>query len=209
MKKGVVVITHGLFMKPIVMRPLASMLLQHGWNPVVVGYPSRSIDQEAFRNAIDMVANSNKGVPIHFLGHSLGGLVLKDYCENRDLPKGTRLVSLGTPHQGANIVNRLDAYRIGFIVGNAREHGLLPDKPRVWSSEVEVGTLAGNVDTGLLRMLGGQMPTQRSDGIVLVDEAKIEGSKDHIEVNSSHTTMIYSRRVSHYVNHFFDTGRFN
>lgn len=207
--KGTLVITHGLFMKPIVMKPLAKMLRHYGWETLILGYPSRSIHLETFHKHLDNITSRRKQAPLHFLGHSLGGLMLKRYCEERDWRSDTKLITLGTPHQGAKIVTRLDHYRLSFLVGNARDFGLLPGEARFWHGNVALGTIAGNVDTGLLRMLGGQTDVERSDGIVLVDEAKIEGSCDHIELNASHTTLIYSRRVAYYINQFLDEGRFH
>lgn len=208
MNKGTIVIVHGLFMNPLVMRPLALMLRAHGWRTYSVGYQTTKIDKKSFFSRLNEIKSKHPLEPIHFVGHSLGGLMLRSYCSDCANEGGARLVTLGTPHQGAEIVSRLDHYKLGFIIGNSREHGLIRNNGQKWESEVEVGTIAGNVDTGMLNILGGQRYNERSDGIVLVNEAKIEGSKDHIEVNSSHTTLIYSKIVSYHINNFIENGLF-
>lgn len=208
MKKGKVVITHGLFMSSMVMRPLARMLNRHGWEPVLISYQSTSIHFQSFASEIDQHVKRQTSTPIHMVGHSLGGLMLRKYCEERPMMPGARVVTLGTPHQGAHIVSRLKRLRLDGIIGNSREHGLVSEKPSVWRSTTELATIAGNVDTGLLNLLGGQLPHERSDGIVLVDETKIPGSKAHVELNVSHTTMIYSRIVAEHIDRFLERGSF-
>ena len=101
MDSEIVVLVHGLYMHGLFMRPLAWRLRRNGYRTIIFSYPS--MRRTPAENVSKLLAlSSNLDTPVlHFLGHSLGGLLLRHLLA---CPVGLapgRVVTLGTPHRGA------------------------------------------------------------------------------------------------------------
>src|SRR5512145_3247644 len=125
---------------------------------------------------------------VHFVGHSLGGLVvLRALQLTDDLPPG-RAVLLGSPLQGSRTVQSLARIPFGrALLGGALTEECIDWSPREWSGRREVGVIAGSMGLGIGRLLANLDDTD--DGTVLVEETRLPGAKDHIVVNASHTGL--------------------
>jgi pimeloyl-ACP methyl ester carboxylesterase len=127
---------------------------------------------------------------LHFVGHSLGGLVILRALELEDnFPPG-RAVLLGTPLQGSRAVQE-------ECVGTG---------PREWKGAREVGVIAGSMGLGLGRMFAN-LNTDH-DGTVLVEETRLPGARDHIVLATSHTAMLFSAEVAEQTAYFLKHGQF-
>ncbi len=100
-----VLLLHGLGVRPLWMALLARDLRREGFDPVLnLGWPRKAPSAEA---AVEDLARRLRrrfpgGVPpLHGVGYSAGGLLLRRLQGRGDLPPGGRLVTLGTPHRGA------------------------------------------------------------------------------------------------------------
>jgi pimeloyl-ACP methyl ester carboxylesterase len=145
---------------------------------------------------------------VHFVGHSLGGIVLHRYFEQvRDLPPG-RVVFLGSPtvkSRSAERVGRLPVLRsmIGRMV---TEELVTPTSAREWRCERELGCIAGTRPMGLGRFFASF--DEDSDGTVSVSETKLPGHTAHVMLPVSHMGMLASSAVAVQVGTFLETGRF-
>jgi len=170
--------------------------------PTVVGSMSDHV-----RRLIDC-ARAHQAEQLHFVGHSLGGLVvLRALQVTDDLPPG-RAVLLGSPLQGSRTAQSLARMPFGrALIGGALAEECVDWSPREWSGRREVGVIAGSLGLGVGRLLANLDDTH--DGTVLVEETRLPGAKDHIVVAASHTGLLLSAEVAEQTRYFLDYGRFS
>jgi pimeloyl-ACP methyl ester carboxylesterase len=144
---------------------------------------------------------------LHFVGHSLGGIVILRLLESTDdLPDG-RAVLLGSPLQGSQAAQGLKKIPLGTaLLGHAINNDVLASGPRTWSGRRDVGVIAGSSGRGLGRIFA-DLPGEH-DGTVLVEETMLPGAKDHITMPVSHTGLIFSSAVARQADCFLRTGAF-
>jgi pimeloyl-ACP methyl ester carboxylesterase len=146
---------------------------------------------------------------VHFVGHSLGGIVLHRYFENApNLPPG-RVVFLGSPtvkSKTAERVGRLPVFRsmIGRMVADEL---VQPTCSREWRCERELGCIAGTRPVGLGRFFARF--DEDCDGTIGVSETKLPGHSAHLTLPVSHMGMLISADVAREVGEFLAHGRFS
>jgi pimeloyl-ACP methyl ester carboxylesterase len=172
-------------------------------------YPSVRSNVTANANSLTRFLGAIRADALHVVGHSLGGLVVMKSFESlaeSNLPPG-RLVLLGSPLQGSLTAQR--AARLPFgkhILGLGVHEELFPNGVRRWRGNRDLAVIAGNLSVGLGRLLGAHQ--QPSDGTVFVEETRLEGAVEHLQLRVSHTGLPFSREVARQVGAFFQTGRF-
>jgi len=145
---------------------------------------------------------------VHFVGHSLGGIVLHRYFETaKDQPPG-RVVFLGSPtvkSRTAERVGRLPVFRsmIGRLV---TDELVQPCGTREWRCDRELGCIAGTRPMGLGRFFARF--DEECDGTIGVSETKLPGHKAHLTLPVSHMGMLISADVARQVAVFLDSGAF-
>lgn len=143
---------------------------------------------------------------VHFVAHSLGGLVVRWLL--RDFPgqRPGRIVTLGTPHAGSRVA-RSAGYRpvLRRLLGASLDQGLLGDLPP-WNGTRELGVIAGCGGFGIGRFITRLTPPH--DGTVEVNETRLPGMSDFVMVGSTHLGLLYSAPVARQVCAFLADGRF-
>jgi pimeloyl-ACP methyl ester carboxylesterase len=169
--------------------------------PTVVGSMSDHV-----RRLIEC-ARAHKAERLHFVGHSLGGLVvLRALQVTDDLPPG-RAVLLGSPLQGSRTAQSLARLPFGrSLLGDALAEECIEWSPREWSGRREVGVIAGSVGLGVGRLVANL--DDAHDGTVLVEETRLPGAKDHLVLATTHTGLLVSAAVAEQTRHFLDHGMF-
>lgn len=204
-----IVLVHGLWMSGFQLRILKHRLEAGGrFRVASFSYPTVSGSMnEHVRGLLDFARAQN--VPeLHFVGHSLGGLVILRALQlTDDLPPG-RAVLLGTPSQGSKAAQGV-ARVVPFgraILGAAVNAECIDCEPREWRGHRDVGVIAGSMGLGLGRLFADLNADH--DGTVLVEETKLPGAKDHIILSISHTGMLFSTEVAEQAGWFLRTGTF-
>lgn len=143
---------------------------------------------------------------IHYVCHSLGGLVVRHFLyAYRDLPPG-RIVTLGTPHQGSGVARYFNQHRIGMmLLGESINAGLLGNAPP-WDGQREFGSIAGINSFGMGMIF--QEMHELNDGTVTVTETKLENATAHLELPVTHTGLVLSATVAEEVIYFLQHGYF-
>ena len=215
-----VILLHGLGRTPLSMVPLQIALELAGYRTVNQGYPSRagSIETLAAAHVAEALTKcaSPPDAPVHFVAHSLGGILVRQYLQDRDLPPGSRMVMLGPPNQGSELVDRFGADAWFRVLGPAArqlgtEAGSLPSQ--LDPVDLEIGVIAGTragldsifLQSGFLQP--GRLSTP-NDGRVSLTGARLEEMRDFLEVDQSHTLLLIEKQVVRQVLAFLTTGRF-
>lgn len=143
---------------------------------------------------------------IHFVGHSLGGLLIRHLFAAFPDQKPGRVVTLGTPHQNSHSAAVLDQFPLTrSLLGRSVEEGLLGQIP-AWQSRCEIGSIAGTLRFGLGVIIPGLQ--QPSDGTVSVEETRLDGMTDHLCLPLSHFGLLLSTRASAATEKFLQQGHF-
>lgn len=217
-----VILIHGLHQAAFVMRPLAKRLQAAGFDTHQFGYRSMrdGIKTNSARLNTWLENNHHPNEPIDLVGHSLGGLIIRDFIAHYPRWHIGRCVTLGTPHNGSvsgEYIWRL----VPVIVGKSYEQaldGTVAPLPK----GIELGVIAGNRAKGLgqpilsyhnrkLRKADSSLNNESlaNDGTVYVTETKLDSATDHIILPVTHTGMLMNKEVARQVVCFLKNGKFN
>jgi pimeloyl-ACP methyl ester carboxylesterase len=209
-----VILLHGLGRFRQSMRRLEQHLKDLSYTTINLAYPSttKSIETIAETHLARAVkgCESGGGVKIHFVGHSLGGLIVRQYLQRHSVPAGSRLVMLSPPNQGSELVDlliQIPLYR--WITGPAgQEIGRGPESVvnRLKPVGIDVGVIAGNLSINLLFSAFMDGP---DDGMVSVKSTMLPEMRDFIIVPNTHTFIMRDPLVIRQVAHFLKHGRFD
>lgn len=204
--RAFVVLVHGLWMPSLEMLPLQHRLEQQGYDCARFAYgPVHGTLEEMVSRLAHFAAEA--GAPaVHFVAHSLGGLLLHHLFHRYPWLPGGRVVTLGTPHGGSHVARVLASVGLGpWLLGSGAAMGLLGDAPQ-WPAERELGVIAGTIGPGLGWVIPG-LP-QPNDGTVAVAETLCPGRRDHLQLPVSHMGLLLVEAVARQVLLFLDRGRF-
>lgn len=193
------------------MAPLASDLRKAGYRVCNVSYPTRPYDVDGIveRYVSPAITSCGSHVPIHVVTHSLGGILIRSYLQNHSLPRGSRVVMLAPPNHGSEVADRVRHWplyrwmmgRVGQQLGTGHDAIFRRLRP----VGVEVGVIAAN--RSLQPWFSWVIPGE-NDGSVSVKSTQLKEMKDFFVIESSHSLLMFNRRVRAQVLHFIAEGRF-
>ncbi len=199
-----VILVHGLWMPGLVMSPLAGRLSRAGYHCHLFDYAGR--ERPLAVNA-QRLAQLSRGVgAAHFVGHSLGGLVVLEALNATPALQVERVALLGTPARGCLAGRRLARYGFGRWMLGESEALWREGRTARWTRPEPLGIIAGALPIGLGRTLG-RLPGA-NDGVVCVDETRIEGAAAFTVLPVSHSGMLLSARVARELHTFLESGSF-
>lgn len=183
-----------------------------GYQVINFNYPSRDLPIE--RLAEEKLAPLLKslslepGAKVHFVTHSLGGIVLRYYLQHHPLPNLGRIVMLAPPNAGSEVTDRLlRSWPYRTVNGPAGQQLGTDGLPSTLGpAPAETGIIAGNYSFNPL--FSSWMPGP-NDGKVSVARAQLEGMADFLTVPYSHTWLMWRKPVISQILGFLQTGRFN
>jgi pimeloyl-ACP methyl ester carboxylesterase len=212
--RGTAILLHGFAGLPILSRPQARMLRRAGFETRELGYDSwgKSLAQIADKLAprVARIAERSPG-PIHFVGHSMGGLVIRALLNCwRPLDLG-HVVMLGTPNAGSEVADFVDSLALlRAILGEAGPALVTRRGPSVerllGPVDYSLGIIAGDwrIPTPTLsRLIPGP-----NDGKVSVASTWLPEAADHIVLPLPHMMLLYHPDAHRAVRHFLIHGRF-
>jgi pimeloyl-ACP methyl ester carboxylesterase len=206
LERETVILIHGLWMNGLDQLVLARRLRTRGFRCVHFRYPS--VRRTPAENAVKLETFVRKQAldRVHFVAHSLGGIVLMDLFERwPEAPPG-RSILLSSPLLGNAAARRMVANRwLSLPLGRSVERGVLGGGPAVPVGR-EVGMLAGSREIGAGRIIGG-LP-RPNDGTVAVAETHAPGLADHAVWPTSHFGLQISSGACRLIARFLETGRF-
>ncbi len=145
---------------------------------------------------------------VHFVGHSLGGLVIYRFLERFPEQPPGRVVFLGTPSVASRAAERAGRFApIAHLMGKSVAEELLQTRERQWLQPRALGIVAGNQPIGLGQLLARF--DEENDGTIAVSETRMPGASDHIVLPVSHLGMLLSPRVAQETGRFLTQGHFS
>jgi len=208
-----VVLLHGLGRTDLSMIRMESALEDRGYEVVNVSYPSTQYSIEHLATdelgpAVEACCSEPRG-KVHFVTHSMGGIVLRYYLESQEVDSLGRVVMLSPPNQGSEVADWIaESPILETILGPwPEELGTGPEgvPGQLGPVNFELGIIAGNKT---LNPLFSRLIPGADDGKVAVEATKVEGMTDFLVVPKSHTYIMMSDDVIAQVIHFLEHGRF-
>ena len=200
-----VVLVHGLWVNGMDMSLLRYRLLEH-YDAFQFSY--NTVRKSPAENAAmlnDYAATLDYPV-IHFVGHSLGGLVIRHLFHAFPKQVPGRVVTLGSPHNQSHSARQLSSFSLSrMLLGKSIEDGLLGEMPP-WRGQRQLGSIAGSLRLGMGIIIPG-LP-RPNDGTVSVEETRLTGMSDHLVLPLSHFGLVLSYKASEAVVHFLQEGNF-
>jgi pimeloyl-ACP methyl ester carboxylesterase len=145
---------------------------------------------------------------VHFVGHSLGGLVIYRFLERFPEQPPGRVVFLGTPSiASAAAENAARFAPVAHLMGQSVAEELLQSRERRWKHPDPLGIVAGTQPIGFGQLLAHFK--EENDGTVAVSETRMPGATDHIVLPVSHLGMLLSSRVAQETGRFLTRGSFS
>ena len=145
---------------------------------------------------------------VHFVGHSLGGLIIHRYLERFAPVFPGRVVFLGTPCVASRAALNASRFApVAHLMGQSVAEELLRHHERRWAHAQELGIVAGSQPLGVGQFLAHF--DEANDGTVAVRETRMPGATDHLVLPVSHLGMLMSARVAQETGRFLTQGHFS
>ncbi|MCM0148643.1 alpha/beta fold hydrolase [Photobacterium galatheae] len=190
---GCVVLLHGLARTAHSMSAMAEALAQAGYRTVNVDYPSTQMTIPALAERVipQGVSQCGHTEPVHFVTHSMGGILVRQYLSEHPVQGLGRVVMLAPPNQGSEVVDTMhDFFLFQWIYGPAGQQlgtDALSIPKQLSPVSFELGVIAGNRSIDFLTSWSLPEP---HDGKVSVESTKVAGMKAHLVLPVTHTFIM-------------------
>ena len=213
-KTECVVLLHGLARSSHSFSFMEDSLTEAGYHVVNVDYPSRKQTIETLVEGYVVKAvekcKSMQPKKIHFVTHSMGGILARHYLDNYLLDNLGHVVMLSPPNQGSEVVDALGDFP-GFYAFNGpagQQLGTSAESMpnRLGPVDYSVGVITGNKSINLI--LSMFIPGE-DDGKVSVERAKVAGMSDYLVVPHTHPMIMKSDVVVNQTMSYLQNGKFH
>lgn len=206
-----VVLLHGLWRTDASMGKLERNLGEAGYTVRNIAYDStdatvEALAAEAIPRAVDACDEAGA---IHFVTHSMGGILIRQYLAEGEIERLGRVVMLGPPNQGSEVVDSYARFP-GFEwfagpAGLQLGTGEASVPRQLGPVSFDVGVIAG---TQSINPILSTLLPNRDDGKVSVEATRVEGMNDHLELPVTHVFMMRDDEVMDQVVYYLANGRF-
>lgn len=221
-----VILLHGMARSHRSLTTMTKALKAEGYYTVNHHYPStkhpiEKLAEDAISAALLECSQLEQSIPassdqltqfnkIHFVTHSLGGILVRQYIAHHSIANLGRVVMLGPPNKGSEVVDKLKSVPgFSYINGPA---GLqlgtdsLSIPNMLGAANFDLGIIAGSRSMNII--LSTMLPNP-DDGKVSVSNTKLDGMSDHITLPVTHPLMMNNPNVIFQTKHFLQHGRFD
>lgn len=209
-----VILLHGLCRTKRSMRTIEAALARAGYRVTNISYPSRSapIAQLSETTVGDAVAacrgqGANK---IHFVTHSMGGILVRDFLSHHSMPDLGRVVMLSPPNQGSEIVDVFGRCWLFNVINGPAGRELSTDSfstpCKLGPVNFPLGVIAGDRSINWINSLWIR---GADDGKVSVERTKVAGMADHVTVRAAHPFIAKNRVAIDQITRFLRDGKFS
>jgi len=209
--RHLVILLHGLGRSRSSLDTLSRELRKAGYETASIGYPSTRRTIEEHGEGLEEVLDGLTGVDtVSFVTHSLGGIVAREALARKGqwmkrLKLG-RLVMIAPPSQGARMAQMLKKFPPYRLILGPSGQELAGKKPQeMGRPPCSFGIIAGarGDEKGYSPLIPGD-----DDGVVSVEETRLEGADDFLLVRSLHTVIMNHPDVCRAIPLFLKSGKF-
>ncbi len=206
-----VVLLHGLARTSNSMNELAKYLSDQGYQVVNIDYPSRKYQLSELARIVrkETISKTNGADKIHFVTHSMGGIIVRFIQKYDPLPHLGRVVMLSPPNRGSEVVDFLnDLWFFESINGPAGKQlgtGVNSICRTMGKVNFELGVITGDRSINWINSL---IIPGKDDGKVSIESAKVEGMADFLIVHVSHPFIMNNKATMAQCVHFLRNGCF-
>ncbi len=191
---------------------LGMRLAEAGYRVVDFEYPSTSETLEALGDRLEQwlgLCCAGEENAVHFVTHSMGGIVVWAYLTDRRSTYAGRVVMLAPPAGGSELIDVLaETPLLEAIVGPSGAR-LGTDSGRAAAGfppvDFALGVIAGDRS---LNPLSSWIIPGPDDGKVAVRAARVPGATDFLVIPGTHTFLMNRADVANQVLHFLRHGAF-
>lgn len=216
MSKEIIVLLHGIFRGKLDMWPLQKYLEFSGYDVLNISYPARKKTLEELSVFLDQKIKSHRKyhaeAKLHFVTHSLGGLLARYYIRDFCPENIGRVVMLGPPNTGSEWADYMAA---GKFLKHFYKLAFGPVGVQLFTTHVHDGCDEADYNLGIIAGRKSAVPFARyilsgdHDGMVAVERTRLKGMTDHIVMDTTHTYMITNPSVMRQTRFFLQNGQFS
>jgi pimeloyl-ACP methyl ester carboxylesterase len=208
MEGPVVVVVHGIIRSSKSFNRMRTELEADGYTVVGFDYPSTQVTIQESAEYLHRMLESLEGVTeIHFVAHSMGGLLVRTYLKEHADPRIGRMVMLGVPNHGANMANMLKTNPLFRLFFGPAGQQLVEDPEGYIAAlptpEFEFAIIAGarGTEDGWNPLIKGD-----DDGTVELANTRLPGAADFMTVNGLHSFLMDREDVIEATRNFLRAG---
>jgi pimeloyl-ACP methyl ester carboxylesterase len=204
-----VVFVHGAIVRGWEMNVLRRRLRRLGYRVRQFRYRSMMLGLDENCRRLRQFLRETEGDTVHVIGHSMGGVLIRRVFEEDPDPRPGRLVAIGSPLLDCWVGRRFSQLHpiIGrLLIGRTVADWIARPVDPVWHGAREFGVIAGTFRFGV----GAIFPSHPNptDGVILLEETRLTGLRDHLTIRLNHFGMLFSRRCAAQIARFLATGAF-
>lgn len=206
----VIVFVHGAIVNGWEMGVLRGRLKRLGYGVRQFHWPSVRVGLEENVERLGKFIAGTEAKTLHVIGHSMGGVLTRLLFERAPDPRPGRLIAIGSPLTDCWVGRRYAGLRgpVGpWLVGRSVHDYIQGPIDPVWRGEREFGVIAGTYPFGAGAVFR-DLP-KPSDGVVLLEETKLNGLTDQATFRLNHFGMLLSKRCAAAIARFLEAGRFD
>lgn len=211
--KDYVILMHGLWNSSSRMEKFEDYFTNKGYQVLNIDYPTtethiQSLESQYLRPIIESIPFQT-GQKVHFVTHSMGGIVLRDYLRKNKLPQLGRIVMISPPNGGSEWANLLiDNSFYRWLAGPAAYDLRTVNNDflsKLGAVTYELGIIAG--DKTYLESFQDVIPGP-DDGMVAIESMKLPGMRDLIVIHEHHRGLTWNPEAMKQAWFFIKSGQF-
>lgn len=147
---------------------------------------------------------------IHFVTHSLGGILIRSYLQKNTINQLGKIVMLSPPNKGSEVTDLLKDWKLYQWATGPAGQSLGTEATSIPNSltpvKAPIGIITGkrSSDPWFSPVIPGD-----DDGKVSVESAKLEEMTDFLVVDAGHTLIMRNSFVIKQIQYFLSQGRFD